>query len=83
MLQVARIAKDKWREIGHHLGFKMVDLDEYEERETKRLHCRLFRLLVDWKRKVEDPTVGDILLACQKSGVGGEVKRALQAPEYA
>ena len=80
VLQVAMVARTKWLEVGQYLGLKMSDLEEYEEREPKSLHYRLFRLLVDWKRKVENPTVGDVVLACQKAGVGGDVKRALQAP---
>ena len=76
VLQVADVARDKWWQIGLSLGLKMVELVEYEE--TKSLHYRLFCLLVDWKRKSEYPTVENIVLACQKAGVGGEVKRALQ-----
>ena len=80
VLQVADIAKNKWRQVGQSLGFKMADLDEYEDREPKSLHYRLFRLLVDWKRKVDNPTVKDIVLACKKADVGGDVIRALQGP---
>ena len=76
MLQVADVARDKWWQVGLSLGFKRVELVEYEE--TKSLHYRLFCLLLDWKRKTELPTVENIVLACQEAGVGGEVKRALQ-----
>lgn len=79
---VAKIAKANWQEIGLHLGFESADMDEYEAREPRSLHYRLFHLLVDWKRRVDNPTVGDVILACQKAGTGGEVKRALQDAEF-
>ena len=60
------------------LGFKMEELDQYEEREPKNLHRRLFRLLVDWKRRQDHPTVGAIVSACTSAGIGGAVKRALE-----
>ena len=78
MLQVAKVARSKWEEVGLALGFKMEELEEYEEQEPKKLRRRLFRLLVDWKKKEENPTVEAIVLACTEADVGGEVKRALQ-----
>ena len=38
MLRVAKVAKDKWLEVGLalDLGLKIVDLNEYEEQEPKR-----------------------------------------------
>ena len=83
VLQVADVARDKWWQIGLSLGFKRAEMAEYEE--TKSLHYRLFCLLVDWKRKAEYPTVENIVLACEKADVGGEVKRALHvrlSPEF-
>ena len=77
MLQVAEVARDKWVEIGLYLGFKVEEIDEYEEREPKSLYRRLLRLLVDWKRIIECPKVGDLVAACIKAGIGGRVKRAL------
>ena len=59
------------------LGFKMEELDQYEEREPKNLHRHLFRLLVDWQRREYHRTVGAIVSACTSAGIGGEVKGAL------
>ena len=77
VLQVSVAAGSKWLEIGVFLGFKTEELDGYEEREPKCLHHRLFWLLADWKKREVHATVGALLLACQKAGVGGEVKREL------
>jgi hypothetical protein len=38
------------------------------------------RLLVAWKMKEENPTVGKLLAACEKVNVEGAAKRALKAP---
>jgi hypothetical protein len=76
LTMVADIARDRWWQIGLSLGLTRAELSEYEE--TKSLHYRLFCILADWKRKVEDPTVEDIIVACEKAGVGGEVRRILQ-----
>ena len=81
MLQVAKVARDKWRQVGLSLGFKMEEMDEYEERESKSLQWRLFRLLVDWKKKAELPIVGALVSACERADVGGEVKRVLKFGE--
>ena len=77
VLQVTMVATDKWLEVGLALGFKMVDLNGYEEQEPKRLHRRLLHLLVDWKDKVENSTVGGLVSACKEAGVIDAVKREL------
>ena len=77
MLQVAEVARSKWRDVGLALGLEMEEMDEYEEREPKNLKWRLSRLLSDWKKKVDNPTVGALVLACTNADVGGEVKRVL------
>ena len=56
----------------------MDELEGYEEKEPKDSHQRLLRLLVDWQRKQENPTVGALVAACEYVGVGGGVKRVLQ-----
>ena len=81
VLQVAKVAGSKWLQIGVHLGFKTHELDEFEEREPKSLHSRFFRLLVAWKNKVELPTVGTLVLACEEAGIGGAARRAIQVPK--
>ena len=55
----------------------MEELDEYEEREPKQLQRRLLRLLVDWKKREENPTVEALVSACTAADVGGDVKREL------
>ena len=55
----------------------MEELDEYEEREPKHLQRRLLRLLVDWKKREENPTVKALVSACTAADVGGDVKREL------
>ena len=82
LLQVSKAVGSKWIEVGLSLGFKMEELYEYEERCPKSLHQRLMRLLVDWKKNQENPTVGNLILACKKAGVQGDVKRALEAPQF-
>ena len=77
MLQVAEVGRAKWLEIGLALGFSMEELDEYEEREPKRLDRRPLCLLVDWEKRMEDPTVGAVVSACNHAGIGGAVKREL------
>ena len=76
-MQVADVARSEWLEVGVALKFEMVQLDEYEEKEPKNLKRRLFRLLADWKKRVENPTVRALVVACTTAGVGGEVKRVL------
>ena len=80
VLQVAKVAKHRWRQVGWSLGLKLADLDEYEEREPESLEWRLYRLLVDWKEKAGHPTVGALISGCEKADVGGEVKRKLGLP---
>ena len=70
-------AGSKWLAVGVFLGFKVGELDGYEEREPKYLHRRLFRLLADWEKRQDHATVGALLSACQQAGIGGEVKREL------
>ena len=83
MLQVAKVAGSKWLEVGVSLGFITEELNQYEEQEPKNLRRRLFCLLVDWKKEQKYPTVfKDIVFACHKAGVGGDVKRALEAPQF-
>ena len=53
VLQVAKVAREKWLEVGLALGFEMEELDEFKEREQKRFHSRLLRLLVNWNKKVD------------------------------
>ena len=77
MLQVAKIARAKWVEIGLCLGFKLEELDDYEEKEPKSLCHRLLRLLVDWKKREKHPTIREIVAACEKAHIGGEAKRVL------
>jgi hypothetical protein len=77
VLQIAKIARDKWLEVGLALKFEMVELDDYEERESKSLERRLLRLLHDWKAKVDYPTVNALVTACTTAGIGGAVKREL------
>ena len=60
----------------------MEELYEYEERCPRSLYQRLMHLLVDWKKDQENPTVGKLILACKKAGVQGDVKRALEAPQF-
>ena len=78
MLQVAEVARNEWFEVGLSLGFKMEELDEYEEREKTKLKRRLLRLLVDWKKRKVKPTVEALVLACTAAGVGGAVRRAVE-----
>ena len=77
MLQVAKVGRDKWQEIGIALGFKMEELTDYEEKKPKSLQRRLFCLLVDWKKSQDHPTAEALISACTRAGVGGEVKRVL------
>ena len=65
--------------VGVHLGFKMAELHEYEEKEPKSPYGRLFRLLADWKDRERHATVGAVVAACREAGVEGAAKRALQA----
>ena len=76
-LQVAQIARDKWLEIGVFLEYSMNELNEYEHRD-RSLYRRFLRLLTDWTRREENPTVRTLVSACTKAGVGGEVRRQLQ-----
>ena len=76
-LQVAKVARTKWLEVGLALGFQMEELDEYEVKEPG-LHRRLLRLLVDWKRKETYPTVQALVTACKEAGVGSAVERELR-----
>ena len=78
ILQVAKVARAKWFEVGLALGLEMEELDDYEEKEPRSLYRRLLRLLVDWKKKQEYPAVGDLVSACQEAGIGGAVKGALE-----
>ena len=77
-MQVASVSRDKWLEVGLYLEFNMEELNEYEEREPKSLKRRLLRLLVDWQKNKQHPTVGALVAACEKAGVGGKVKWVLQ-----
>ena len=77
VLQVAKMARDKWMEIGRYLGFKMEELTDYEEKEPKSMQKRLLRLLVDWRKKEKDPSVGALISACEKADVGGEAERVI------
>ena len=78
-MQVASVSRDKWLEVGVYLGFQMKELNEYEEREPKSLKRRLLRLLVHWQKNEEHPTVGALVAACEKAGIGGKVKWVLQS----
>jgi hypothetical protein len=64
-------------EIGRALGFQMEELADFEEREPKSLKRRLLRLLDDWKKREEHPTIDALVTACTTAGVGGAVKREL------
>jgi hypothetical protein len=76
-MQVADMAREKWMEVGIALQFRMEELTDYEEREPKSLQLRLFRILEDWKKREERPTVDALVAACTTAGVGGVVKRML------
>jgi polyphosphate kinase 2 (PPK2 family) len=77
LLQVADVAREKWIEVGIALQFRMEELTDYKERESKFLQRRLLRMLEDWKKKDEHPTVEALVEACTTAGVGGAVKRVL------
>jgi hypothetical protein len=74
---VAEVARSKWREIGLLLGFSNKELQEYEQ---KRQSCfiRLLQLLECWRQRERHPTVGAIIDACERAGVGGMVERAVR-----
>ena len=78
MLQVAEVAKIKWREVGRSLGFKWRDLEECEETGSKNLQWRLFGLLVRWKGNNEQPTARALVSAFQQAGVGGDLIKEVQ-----
>ena len=80
VLQVATFARDKWERIGWHLGFEVAELEEYRVKSGS-LYLRLLYLLEDWKKKQRCPTVGAIILACEKAGIGGEARRKLNIRE--
>ena len=63
MWQVAKVARDKWQEVGVALKFQMVELDDYEQREPK-LERRLLRILRDWKARKDYPTIDALVTAC-------------------
>ena len=71
------MARDKWVEIGRYIGFKMEELNDYEEKEPKSMQKCLLRLLVDWKKKDKHPSVRALISACEKADVGGEAERVL------
>ena len=77
VLQVAKVARDKWLDVGRALGFKMEELEDYREKEPRSLHHRLLYLLGDWKRKEENPSIETLVRACTEAGIGGDVKREL------
>jgi hypothetical protein len=77
LLAIAKVAGNKYLEIGVHLKFEMVKLHEYEERYMKSLQDRLFKILIDWKQNQMYPAVEYVVSACNKAGVRGGVRRAL------
>ena len=77
MLQVAKIARLKWLEVGRSFGFTVEELDEYKEKEPLFLQHRLLHVLLAWKKKVH-PTVEAFVSACKVAGIGGLLKRGLQ-----
>ena len=82
MLQVAEVAKMKWREVGRSLGFMLRDLDECEETGSKSLQWRLFGLLVKWKGNSEQPTARALVSAFEQAGVGGDIIKEVQYKLY-
>ena len=80
-MQVAEVAGIKWQDIALNLGFKSHHLNEFAHREQNSLKKRLFHLLVAWKYKEYRPTVGVLISACRKAGIGGEVERVIQKTE--
>ena len=71
------MVSDVWRPIGTYLGFERAALAGYEENKPSD---RLYNILSDWKRKVDHPTVRVLSEACEKAGVGGEVRKILGIP---
>jgi hypothetical protein len=74
--EVARVARDKWRQIATHLGSRYSELQEYENLH-KTLYDRLYAVLSDWTMKVEHPKARVLLEACRKADVGGSVGKIL------
>jgi hypothetical protein len=73
---VSQAAGSKWQEIGVHLGLKTEQLRSYGTSEPNDFR-RLISLLEDWVQRVDRPTVGALVLACERAQVGGVVKRSL------
>jgi hypothetical protein len=77
LYHLAKEVREKWFDVGLALRFTMADLADYKESMPDNLHLRLLKLLVDWMKQIESPTVKVLLSACREAGVGGVAKRVL------
>ena len=73
---VAKVGRDKWREIGRELEFTDDELMEYER--VEELQEKLRRILYDWTRKNATATTEQLLDVCEKVSIGGIVRRQIR-----
>lgn len=77
---VTSLARDKWRELGRALGFEDVELYEYDASRFLTMREKAHQIVCNWMRRDgEAATVGRLLEACDKVGVGGNVRRTAHA----
>jgi hypothetical protein len=74
---IAENLGDKAADIGLKLGFKYTEIKQFEHTEPQSFSRRLLAVLNEWKRKKQEPVVGELIYACTQAKVGGEARRVL------
>ena len=75
--KVAENGSERWHEIGIYLGVSRSVLTECDQ-PLYTLKEKLRKVLSAWTNENRQATVGQLLSACDKAGVGGIVRRVLE-----
>ena len=76
--KVAENCSERWHEIGIYLGVSRSVLTECDQ-PLYTLKEKLRKVLSAWTNHNRQATVGQLLSACDKTGVGGIVRRVLDS----
>ena len=76
--KVAENGSERWHEIGIYLGVSHSVLTECDQ-PLYTLKEKLRKVLSAWRNENRQATVGQLLSACDKAGVGGIVSRVLDS----
>ncbi|XP_062509684.1 uncharacterized protein LOC134185822 [Corticium candelabrum] len=76
--KVAENGSERWHEIGIYLGVSRSVLTECDQ-PLYTLKEKLRKVLSAWRDENRQATVGQLLSACDKAGVGGIVSRVLDS----